>query len=207
MSVGWFVLGGLTWSASEYAIHRFIGHGPKRAPAQSLLARLTPRGLAAEFNREHLAHHTDPSYFAPTERKVLAAAAAMPMMVSAIAPLIGLRNAAWFGAGFTVTYGTYEVLHRRIHTHPPRGPYSRWLRRQHLLHHYKTPRKNHGVTSPVWDHVFGTASPKERVRVPERTAPVWLAGADGRVRPELSGDYEIVPSKPVEARPASPAPL
>ena len=24
-------IGGLAWTASEYAIHRFIGHGPKRA--------------------------------------------------------------------------------------------------------------------------------------------------------------------------------
>jgi hypothetical protein len=194
MSAGWFVLGALSWSASEYAIHRFVGHGPKRPAVRSLLARLTPAGLAAEFNREHLAHHTDPTYFAPTERKVLAAAAAVPLMTSLLAPVVGIRRAASFGTGFAVAYGAYEVLHRRIHTHPPRGAYGRWLRRHHLLHHYKTPRKNHGVTTAAWDHVFGTVSPNERVRVPQRTAPVWLAGDDGLVRPDLAHDYEIVPS-------------
>jgi hypothetical protein len=194
MSLGCFLLGALSWSASEYAIHRFVGHGPKRKPAESLLGRITPAGLAAEFNREHLAHHADPTYFAPTHRKLLATAAVMPVMVSALAPILGVRRAASFGAGFAVAYGAYEVLHRRIHTHPPRGPYGRWLRRYHLFHHYKTPRKNHGVTSPAWDLVFGSKSPLERIRVPERTAPVWLTGSDGQVRAELAHDYEIVPS-------------
>lgn len=194
MSIGWFLMGAAAWSASEYAIHRFVGHGPKRSPPSSLLARLTPAGLAAEFNREHLAHHTDPMYFAPTERKLLAAAAATPVMMSALAPIVGVRRAASFGAGFAVAYGAYEVLHRRIHTHPPRGAYGRWMRRHHLLHHYKTPRSNHGVTSSVWDIAFGTLIEKERVRIPERSAPVWLLDAEGRVRPELADDYEIVPS-------------
>jgi hypothetical protein len=185
ISVSWFLLGSVSWSAAEYAIHRFVGHGPKRTPPRSLLARLTPSGLAAEFNREHLAHHSDPTYFAPTERKVLAAAAVV----------LGLRRAASFAIGFGVTYAAYEVLHRRIHTHPPRGPYGRWLRRHHLAHHYKTPRANHGVTSPVWDLVFGTEKPVERIRVPQKTAPVWLHADDA--------DYEIVattPSMPTSSR-------
>lgn len=150
------LLGAASWSAAEYAIHRFVGHGPKRAPPRSILGRFTPSGLAYEFRREHLAHHADPSYFAPTSRKVLAAAVVMPVATLALAPLVGLRRSASFVAGFALAYGAYEVLHRRIHTHPARGPYGRWRRRHHLLHHQKTPRANHGVTSPLWDVVAGT---------------------------------------------------
>jgi hypothetical protein len=193
MSIAWFLLGGAAWSASEYAIHRFVGHGPKRATPRSLLARLTPKGLAAEFNREHLAHHSDPTYFAPTHRKLLAAAVAVPTVTAALLPIIGPRRAASFAIGFTLTYGAYEVLHRRIHTHPPKGRYSRWMRRHHLDHHYKSPRANHGVTSPVWDFAFGTAKPVERIRVPRKTAPAWLTDERGRVRPELARDYELTP--------------
>lgn len=196
MSLSWFLLGSATWSVSEYAIHRFIGHGPKRTPVESLLARLTPSGIAAEFNREHLAHHTDPSYFAPTSRKLLAASVVMPAVALALTPVIGLRRAASFTTGFALAYGAYEVLHRRIHTHPPTGPYSRWMRRYHLAHHYKSPRANHGVTSPVWDRVFGSEKPLERIRVPRKTAPVWLAGDDGHVRPELAEDYDLVGDPP-----------
>lgn len=191
MSIGFFLLGGAAWSASEYAIHRFIGHGPRRKTPASLLARLTPAGLAAEFNREHLAHHTDPTYFAPTHRKVLAAAVAVPALATAVLPLMGPRRAVSFALGFAVTYGAYEVLHRRIHTHPPRGAYGRWLRRHHLYHHYKTPRANHGVTSPLWDRVWGTETPAGQIRVPRRTAPAWLTDDRGRVREELATDYAI----------------
>jgi hypothetical protein len=201
MSLGWFLLGGAAWTASEYAIHRFVGHGPKRTPAATRLGRLTPRGLAAEFNREHLAHHTDPSYFAPTERKVLAAAATVPAIAAVLAPVIGPRRALSFAGGFAVTYGAYEVLHRRVHTHPPRGAYGRWLRRNHLHHHHRTPRANHGVTTPFWDHVALTHQPPERLRVPRRSAPPWLVGDDGRVRPELAADYELVGAGAREGRP------
>ena len=192
MSLTFFALGALGWNASEYLIHRFIGHGPKRKAVGSLLARLTPRGLAAEFNREHLAHHTDPTYFAPTERKVLAAAAVVPVMGLALAPVVGPRRAVSFSLGFAAAYGFYEVVHRRIHTHPPTGAYSRWLRRHHLYHNYKTPRDNHGVTSPLFDLAFGTKKPLERVRVPRRTAPVWMLDDDGEVRAAYADDYEAV---------------
>lgn len=180
-----FFLGALSWTAAEYAIHRFVGHGPKRKTPTSFFGRLTPAGLAAEFNREHLAHHADPMYFAPTERKLLAAAVVMPAAAVALTPFVGVRRAASFVLGFGMAYGAYEILHRRIHTHPAKGPYGRWLRRHHLAHHYKSPRANHGVTSPLWDLAFSTKKPLERIRVPAKTAPAWLTRDDA--------DYERWP--------------
>jgi hypothetical protein len=191
MSLAWVLVGSAAWSASEYALHRLVGHGAKRTVPRSLLARVSPSGLLAEFNREHLAHHADPTYFAPTSRKLLAAGALLPAVTGALAPVIGVRRAASFAAGFAITYGAYEVLHRRVHTHPPKGRYGRWMRRHHLAHHYASPRDNHGVTSPVWDLVFRTHVPPERVRVPPKAAPVWLTDEHGEVRPELAADYEL----------------
>ncbi len=196
ISIPWFVLGGAAWTASEYVIHRFVGHGPKRTPKESVLERLTPSGLAAEFNREHLAHHTDPSYFAPTTRKLAAAAAVIPTMGAALTPFVGPRRAISFALGFGAVYGAYEVMHRRIHTHAPRGSYGRWMRRHHLYHHHRTPRANHGVTTPIWDRVFGTQSELEQVRVPRKTAPVWMVDpATGEVKSEYAADYELVPRR------------
>lgn len=191
MSLGWFILGSAAWSASEYVLHRFVGHGPKRKVPRSLVERLTPSGLLAEFNREHLAHHADPMYFAPTSRKVLATGVVLPVVTGALAPVIGLRRAASFAAGFALTYGAYEVLHRRVHTHPPKNRYGRWMRRHHLAHHYANPRENHGVTSPAWDVVFRTATPAGRVRIPRKSAPVWMTDEHGDVRPEHAADYEL----------------
>ena len=205
MNVGWFVVGGLAWTASEYAIHRFVGHGPKRRRRTSLLARLSPAGLAAEFNAEHLQHHVTPTYFAPTSRKVAAAAAAVPMMATALAPILGARRAGSFALGFAVVYGTYEFLHRRIHTHPPVTAYGRGIRRNHLLHHHRGPRDNHGVTSPVFDRIFGTARPLERLRIPRAVAPVWMLDAEtGAIRPEYAGDYEIWPAVARDASDGAP---
>jgi sterol desaturase/sphingolipid hydroxylase (fatty acid hydroxylase superfamily) len=30
------------------------------------------------------------------------------------------------------------------------------VRQQHMHHHFKTPNKRFGVSSPLWDYVFGT---------------------------------------------------
>jgi hypothetical protein len=185
-------LGALAWSASEYAIHRFVGHGPKRSAPEGLLGRISLRGLAYEFNREHLAHHADPTYFAPTSRKLLAAATTLSAVTGALAPVLGLRRASSFGLGFALAYGSYEVLHRRLHTHAPKSAYGRWARRHHMAHHYRSPRANHGVTTPLWDHVYHTHVTEQTVRVPRRSAPIWLVASDGSLRPEYAADYVLV---------------
>jgi hypothetical protein len=192
-TIGWSALGALAWSASEYAIHRFVGHGPLRARATTLRERLTPSGLAAEFNVEHVAHHANPTYFAPTSHKAAAAAVAVPTVSAALAPFVGARQAFAFALGLSSTYLAYELLHRRIHTHGPTGPYSRWMRRHHLHHHHRTPRANHGVTSPLWDAALGTLEPPARVRVPRAAAPPWMIDPrTGALRADLATDYELV---------------
>jgi hypothetical protein len=201
MSILMAALGGLAWTLSEYVLHRFVGHGRRRTPAATLLGRLTPRGLLAEFNREHLAHHADTQYFAPASRKLAAAAIVLPVMTLALWPLVGLASAASFSGGFAVVYGAYEFFHRRIHTHAPRGPFTRWMRRHHLLHHHKNPKLNHGVTTPIWDVFFRTLTPLGKLRIPRRHAPPWMVGADGEVLPEFAADYELVGRMEAERTP------
>ena len=46
------------------------------------------------------------------------------------------RTATAFTTGMISTYAAYEILHRRIHTHPPANAYGRWMRRSHLYHHF-----------------------------------------------------------------------
>jgi hypothetical protein len=190
-----FAAGALAWSTSEYCIHRFIGHGPKRKRPPSLREQLTPSGLAAAFNDEHLQHHADPMYFAPTSQKIIAATAALFVSGALASLLFGPRRGVSFALGFGLTYAGYEVLHRRVHTHKGSGRYGRWMRRHHLYHHHKTPRANHGVTSPLWDIVAGTheALPKsEPLRIPRKHAPRWLLDEQGEVAAEFTADYQLV---------------
>lgn len=188
----WFLLGGVGWAFSEYLIHRFVGHGPRRQPSPTWWRNLLPSGLAAQFNHEHLAHHADPRYFAPWWRKALAAAVALPLIGALASLLGGTHRGLPFALGYGVVYALYEVLHRRIHTSAPLGRYGRWLRRNHLLHHYRTPRLNHGVTSPVFDLLFGTHAPGgSALVVPRRAAPAWLLDEQGDVKEPYRLDYQL----------------
>jgi sterol desaturase/sphingolipid hydroxylase (fatty acid hydroxylase superfamily) len=172
-------LGAVAWTLLEYLLHRFVFHG---ASATRLGAK------------EHRRHHAQVDYFAPWWKKALAALAAtavmLPLAIVAEGATIGLS----FTAGFIGMYLLYEVLHRRAHTHPPKGPYGRWRRRNHFAHHFVDPRRGQGVTTPVWDWVFGTRLPVERVRVPRRLAMPWLVDADGELGPAYANDYELVGS-------------
>lgn len=188
-----FAAGVAAWSAAEYALHRYVGHGPRRRRPPRWYQRLTPSGLLAEFNEEHLAHHADPTYFAPTERKALAALV-VTSAAGALGSLVAGPRRGWgFALGLGLTYAGYELVHRFIHTRPPTGPYSRWVRRHHLLHHFRAPRMNHGVTSPLWDHAFSTEVPDPgRLRVPAKHAPPWMVDAGGAVREAYRDDYDVV---------------
>lgn len=179
--VGGFVAGALSWSWFEYVLHRFVFH---------------ERWLGARLAREHLTHHAKVSWFAPWSAKL---ALAVPI-VGAVVGLGWLAvgpTASAAGCGLVAGWLVYERLHRRLHTHPPRSAYGRWARRHHFHHHFADPRRNHGVTSPVWDLVFGTWSPVERVIVPTRQAHhlPWLCGADGEVAPIAARDFALGPRR------------
>ncbi len=61
-----------------------------------------------------------------------------------------------FFPGFMLGYLMYGTMHYAIHAwHPP----FKWMKplwRNHHLHHYKEQGKGYGVSSTLWDHVFGT---------------------------------------------------
>ena len=59
----------------------------------------------------------------------------------------------WASVSFASTYVTYEVIHRRLHTHPGATAYGRWAQRHHLHHHrgsrhHRRRRHLHGIHRP-----------------------------------------------------------
>ncbi len=167
-------VGAISWTAAEYGLHRFAMH------------EMRGRGLPSV---EHLKHHADVSYFSPASKKVASAAGTTAVAYPVAQAVAGRRWAMAFTAGMIMTYFGYEVAHRRTHTHPPRGRYGRWARRSHLHHHFGAPMRNFGVTTPVWDRVFGTYDEPGVVTVPRRMAPEWLLDETGEVRAEFTADY------------------
>jgi sterol desaturase/sphingolipid hydroxylase (fatty acid hydroxylase superfamily) len=170
-------LGAFLWTGVEYLLHRFAFH---------------EKPVAALGASEHQRHHVEVDYFAPTWQKALAAGAVTGLLWPLAWLASDALSATAFTTGFVAMYVSYEVLHRRAHTHPPRGPYGRWLRRNHFAHHFRDPRRAYGVTSPVWDLVFGTRLPAAPVRVPRRLAMVWLLDESGEIPASLARDYVLV---------------
>lgn len=168
-----FAAGLLLWTFLEYVLHRFAFH---------------ERKLGQRAAREHLEHHAKVDHFAPLSHKL---ALAVPI-VGAIFGVCWLVTSAPVAAGLAVGVVTgwlsYEVLHRRIHVAAPLNAYGRWARRHHLSHHFGNAKLNHGVSSPFWDHVFGTHAPKATVLVPRRHATKfpWLLEDATRTPKELS---------------------
>lgn len=166
--------GALSWSLAEYVLHRWVGHSPT-----SKLA----------FAREHREHHRQRQYFAPWSAKLQLAAVVLGVMGVVILPLFG-PTAFVYLVSFVGTWLLYEAVHRDLHVRAPLTPIGRFLRRHHMRHHHVDPHTNHGVTSPVWDVLFRTRRPAERVRIHAAKAPYWLA--DGPADAPWRADYELV---------------
>jgi sterol desaturase/sphingolipid hydroxylase (fatty acid hydroxylase superfamily) len=166
--------GAVSWTAVEYGLHRFVMH------------EMRGRGLPSV---EHLKHHADVTYFSPASKKLASAAGTTAVAYPVAVVVAGRRWASAFTAGLIAMYFGYEVLHRRTHTHPPRDRYGRWARRSHMHHHFGAPMRNFGVTTPVWDRLWGTYEEPGVVTVPRRMAPAWMLDETGEVRAEFADDY------------------
>lgn len=121
-----------TWTFLEYTIHRFMFHSP------------------GHFTREHARHHVMPvDFIGVSPYGTLAIFAALGLGLPAV---LGANIGVGFFVGLLTGYVAYIVLHDCYH-------HRRWLftslRNNHDWHHIR-PRVNFGVTSPAWDHVFGT---------------------------------------------------
>lgn len=168
--------GAVGWTFLEYCIHRWLGHDSR--------FRGNPFGV------EHVQHHALGNYFAPTVKK-LAVAVVVALVVGTPAWLVGGATGLTAVGGLLVAYGAYEVFHRREHTHPGWSPIGRWLRAHHFHHHFVDPRTNHGVTTPIWDLVFGTYRSTAVIPVPRKLAMAWLLDDTGQVRAAHAARYTV----------------
>lgn len=172
--------GAALWTLFEYLLHRFAMH------------HLHGRGI---MSREHLEHHVHSSWtFSHTHllswagMLLVGFALWMPLVWWAASPAAGVAVAVGWAAG----YFFYEYQHAMAHLRAPSGRYATFVRRHHFHHHFGHPMANHGVTTHVWDRVFGTLERPGQVRVPRRLALPWLVDDDGELLPEYRDDYVLV---------------
>ena len=147
-------VGLLTWGMIEYCLHRFAFHFEARSKR------------AREFvYAMHLSHHEKPKamddLFANLSFSVPIAAL---YCLLAWAITGSWQAMAFLYVGMTAGYFGYEFLHYQAHHLSPRLGIFRYLKRYHMLHHFQTPDLRFGVTSPLFDYLFGTFKPARKSR-------------------------------------------
>jgi sterol desaturase/sphingolipid hydroxylase (fatty acid hydroxylase superfamily) len=150
-----WVLGGVFfWTFLEYLLHRWVFHFEPDP--------------ASEFQKDlsflvHGVHHLWPH---DPDRLVMPPVVAGTLALLVGAPLrLALDPRAFpaFFAGLLAGYLWYDLTHYAVHHLKPRTALGEAQRRYHYLHHFKTPDRRYGVTTPLWDLVFGTLPDEERV--------------------------------------------
>ena len=134
----WSFVGFFAWTLLEYVVHRWVYH-------------------AVPFFRDlHNAHHSEPAAYigAPPGVTILLICLLFfaPWMTASFLVASGLT------AGMLIGYMAYMLVHHSAHFR--RLAATSWFsatRRHHALHHHHSVSCNFGVTTRVWDHIFGTA--------------------------------------------------
>jgi len=68
--------------------------------------------------------------------------------------------ALYFLPGFLIGYAAYLGVHYIVHAYQPPKNFMKVLWVNHAVHHYKDPDAAFGVSSPLWDYIFGTMPKK-----------------------------------------------
>jgi sterol desaturase/sphingolipid hydroxylase (fatty acid hydroxylase superfamily) len=134
------VAGFVMWTLLEYILHRAVLH------------------KKTHFAPMHGEHHASPLAYIGTPAwisvSVLSACVLLPVWW-----WVGFNVADGLTVGVMLGYWWYGVVHHVIHHHSNTSSpsYFNALRAWHMRHHYSPKSGNFGVTTSLWDRVFGTA--------------------------------------------------
>ena len=148
-----FAVGFVLWTLTEYWLHRTAFHWTPN----------TSWGPRFHFlmHGVHHTHHRDPY------RLVMPPAVGLTLAVVFFGMFWGLGqlgaslaiHPGWYlGAysGFVVGYVTYDCTHYYLHHARPTSSRMKRLRAHHNNHHHNHTDTKFGVSTTVWDRVFGT---------------------------------------------------
>ncbi len=145
-----FAFGMFLWTFMEYILHRFVFHyQPKSSWGQRLHFVM------------HGVHHDFPS---DATRLVMAPGISLPLGAFFYLLFWLLFGSTYVNAIFSGTmfgYVIYDTLHYATHHFKLNKGIGKWLRQYHLRHHFQDPDSRYGVSSPLWDYVFGTVGRKK----------------------------------------------
>lgn len=146
-----FFFGLILFSLVEYLVHRHVFH------------MITNTKIKEKIQYAfHGVHHEFPK---DTSRL------AMPPVISVvIVSLLFLifryaigEYTFGFLPGFITGYSLYLIVHYVVHAYQPPKNLFKTLWIHHGIHHYKDHERAFGVSSPLWDYIFGTMPKKTKV--------------------------------------------
>jgi sterol desaturase/sphingolipid hydroxylase (fatty acid hydroxylase superfamily) len=146
-----FVAGMFFWTFFEYLMHRFVFHWVSENPRTQKIV------YVMHGNHHHYPRDRERLFMPPLPSILLAS------IIFALMYLVMGNNVFMFFPGFILGYLLYGSIHYAIHAWNPPFKWMKPLWRNHHLHHYKDEEHGFGVSTTLWDRVFGTMF-KERNR-------------------------------------------
>lgn len=153
-ALGHFALGWFIWTLLEYWLHRTLFHWTP------------PTAWGERFH--FILHGVHHKWYQDRYRLVMppAASIAIGVVVWGSLVAIGLALSPWVGSGWTfgvfagimMGYLAYDMIHYYVHHGKPQSAMMKALRAHHSKHHHnpKYAELKFGVSTTLWDHVFGT---------------------------------------------------
>jgi len=136
IAIAALLAGAIAFSFYEYALHRWLYHA-----------------LPNPVRRIHAHHHADTTRLVGAPVLYTQAICALTWVLARA--VVGAATGAVFAGTVLFGYAFYSAVHHVIHR---RGFAGGWLARvqRHHLEHHRRPRMNFGVTTRIWDRLFGT---------------------------------------------------
>jgi sterol desaturase/sphingolipid hydroxylase (fatty acid hydroxylase superfamily) len=144
-----FFFGWVAFSWVEYNVHRYVFHLPATTPLRARF-QYTIHGVHHEFPKDK-----DRLAMPPVLSVTLAT------LLLGVFRLLMADYAFSFTAGFIVGYSMYLWVHYMVHAYAPPKNFFRILWLNHSIHHYKNGKSVFGVSSPLWDYIYGTMGDKK----------------------------------------------
>ncbi|CAB3408134.1 unnamed protein product [Caenorhabditis bovis] len=144
----WFVVGILTWTLTEYSLHRWVFHWVPDAES--------PNQILLHFLLHGLHHKT------PMDGDRLVFPPVPAAIIVSFFYLIYSNIFQWpvfcaFGSGKLFGYVLYDVIHYYLHHGNPRPLTNLHYRKvYHHNHHFKNFDVGFGISTNLWDYVFHT---------------------------------------------------
>jgi 4-hydroxysphinganine ceramide fatty acyl 2-hydroxylase len=149
-SIALFFGGFLLFTFLEYAMHRWLFHMSTHTPFRKRIQYIM-----------HGVHHEYPK---DKDRLSMPIPASLFILFGLFLLFYILLHTSVFAflAGVMYGYSTYLLVHYMVHAYAPPKNFMKVLWNNHAIHHYRGSNDSFGVSSPLWDYVFGTMPKKKK---------------------------------------------